>query len=134
MNVLFIENAGHTSAGAFHALLVLIDKLKKYGVNSYVALPDRADGIELLKKKNIPYITLRECSYTQMILVKAPLIEKIKMPFKNIAVRCAARRLVRYVKDNKIDIIHENTSACYIGKYVAKRINVKHVWHILFFQ
>ena len=130
MNVLFIENAGHTSAGAFHALVVLADNLKKYGVNSFVALPDRADGCGLLEERQIPYIKLRECSYTQMISLKASVIEKIKMPFKDAKVKKAAKKLAEYVRENQIDIIHENTSACYIGRYVAELTGVKQVWHI----
>ena len=48
MNVLFIENAGNCDAGAFHSLIALIKLLREYGVNSFVALPDRADGKQLL--------------------------------------------------------------------------------------
>lgn len=130
MNILYIENAGNRNAGAFRSLIAMIVLLRKYGINGFVAIPDRADGIDLLEKNEIPYITLRECSYTWMLKKNSSIIEVIKMPLKNVAVYRGAKQLVEYIKKNDIQIVHENTSACYIGYYAAKDAKVAHVWHI----
>lgn len=130
MNVLFVENAGNRNAGAFHSMIALIKLLKDYNVNSFVALPDRADGKQLLIDNNIPFIELRACSYSWMISQNACALEKIKMPFKDIAVKIASCQLAEYIKANHIQIVHENTSACYIGFFAAKMTGAKHVWHI----
>lgn len=131
LKVLFIENAGLMSAGAFHSLVALAELLKyEHDVEPIIVLPDKADGINILKEKKIQYIALRSCSYSQMISNNASLVEKIKMPIKDIIVRLSAIQLAKFVKENNIQIIHENTSACYIGKYVSKLTGVKHIWHI----
>lgn len=130
MKVLFIENAGNHNAGAFHSLVSLIVLLRQFGVEGYVAIPDRADGIDMLEENGIPYITMRECSYTWMLLKTDGFGKLVKMPAKYFVVRMAAYRLAEYARKHGIEIIHENTSACYIGAYVAKITGIKHVWHI----
>ena len=58
MRVLFIENTGNKSAGAFHSMITLIKLLRNYGVESYVAVSDNADGLELLEQNIIPYFIM----------------------------------------------------------------------------
>lgn len=130
MRVLFIDNTGNKSAGAYHSMIALIRYLREYGVESYVAVSDKADGLDLLEKNDIPYIKIRACAYTWIISNKANILERFKMPFKFIYALLASRYLVDYVKKNKIDLIHENTSACYIGFFVAQYLKKPHVWHI----
>ena len=130
MNILFIENAGHKSAGAFISLVTLVCELRKYGVDSYLLIPDRADGTELLDKNDIVYLKLRECSYSQMLSKKATFFEKCKMPFKDIKIKSAAKKVMKFVYEHNIEIVHENTSASYLGYYISKMCNIKHVWHI----
>lgn len=130
MRVLFIENTGNKSAGAYHSMIALIRHLREYGVESYVAVSDKADGLDLLERNNISYIKMRACTYTWIISNKANKLERFKMPFKYIYALLSSRKLVNYVKNNNIDLIHENTSACYIGFFVAQYLKKPHVWHI----
>lgn len=130
MKVLFIENAGNKSAGAFHSMISLIKLLQDYGVESYVAVPDKADGLDLLDQNKIPYIKMRACAYTWIISNNAGFPERIKMPLKYLVSKLCSWKLVRYARDNEIDLIHENTSACYIGAFVANSLKIPHVWHI----
>ena len=78
MRILFIENSGNSSAGAFHSMVTLIGLLKQYGVESYVAVPDRANGLAMLETNGIPYIKMRACSYTWLISENDSLVEKMK--------------------------------------------------------
>lgn len=131
MNILFIENAGTSSAGAFHSLITLIEELKKYGVNSFVALPKQSvEGQKILEEKGIEFIALKSCAYSQMIDFNASIVEKIKMLIKDCVVKSEVNKLINYAIEKNIDIVHENTSVCYMGYYVAKKMSLKHVWHI----
>lgn len=131
MNILFIENAGTFSAGAFHSLITLIEELKKYGVNSFVALPKQSvEGQKILAEKGIEFIALKSCAYSQMIDSNASFVEKLKMLIKDNMVKLEVHRLINYANEKKIDIVHENTSVCYMGYYVTKKLSLKHVWHI----
>ena len=38
--------------------------------------------------------------------------------------------IIKYGKENKIDIVHNNTTAVLEGAYVAKKLNVPLLWHI----
>jgi glycosyltransferase involved in cell wall biosynthesis len=42
----------------------------------------------------------------------------------------ARQQMTKYVKKNKIDIIHSNSSIFNIGYQVSRKTNTKHVWHI----
>ena len=130
MNILFIENAANQSAGAFHSLVSLINCLKDFSVNAYVIIPPSMEGEKILKDNDIKYFVVKECSYSRMISLEASALEWIKMPFKYFLVRIAVIRHTNIIKKNKIDIVHENTSVCYMGYYLAKRNNIKHIWHI----
>ena len=131
MNILFIENAGTFSAGAFHSLLTLIEKLKCYGVKSFVALPSQSEeGQKILQEKGIDYIALKSCAYSQMVDSCISPGEMIKMHIKDQIVKLEVSKLIDYAREKEIDIIHENTSVCYMGYYVAKKLSLKHVWHI----
>ena len=130
MKVLFIENAGNKSAGAYHSMIALICYLREFGVESFVALPDKAEGLDLLEKNNIPFIKMRACAYTWIISNRANKFEKFKMPIKYLYSVIASLKLTIYAKKNKIDLIHENTSACYIGFFVASLLKIPHIWHI----
>lgn len=130
MRVLFIENTGNKSAGAFHSMITLIKLLRNYGVESYVAVSDKADGLELLEQNKIPYIKMRACAYTWIISNNAKTVERLKMPLKYVASKFSSWKLIKYARENEIDIIHENTSACYIGVFVARYLKIPHVWHI----
>ncbi|HAS92069.1 MAG TPA: glycosyltransferase family 1 protein [Clostridiales bacterium] len=130
MRVLFIENTGNKSAGAYHSMIALIRYLRDYGVESFVAVSDKADGLDLLENNGIPYIKMRACAYTWIISKKANKIERFKMPFKYLYSLFASRALKKYVKYNNIDLIHENTSACYIGSFVSHSLHIPHIWHI----
>lgn len=130
MKVLFVENAGILSAGAFHSMVVLIKCLRQYEVESYVAIPKGVNGINILIENKIPFIEMKSCSYSWMIKNDAPLLEKIKMPLKFVYTYFESFKLAKYCEKQGIQIIHENTSACYIGKFVSDLLHIKHVWHI----
>lgn len=130
MRVLFIENTGNKSAGAYHSMVALIKFLRNYGVESYVAVSDKADGLDLLEKNKIPYFKMRACAYTWIISNRANKLERLKMPLKYIFSKLSSVRLIAYAKENKIDLVHENNSACYIGFFVSKFLGIPHIWHI----
>lgn len=128
--ILFIDNAGNTNAGAFYSLITLIKYLREEGIECYVAIPKKSNGKNMLEKEKIPYICLTACSYSWMIDQNSSILEELKMPIKDIIVKIASIKLSWYAKKNNINIIHENTSACYIGYYVALMTGSKHIWHI----
>lgn len=129
MKILFVENAGLSSAGAYRSLVALITDLRKLGVEGHVALPKTADAVSLLKNEDIPYIQLQSCAYTRMVSDDISFKDRLKMSLKDIAVRVTAYQLARYIKEQDIDIVHDNTSVSYIGYHAAKIAHVKHVWH-----
>lgn len=129
-SVLFIDNAGNTNAGAFHSLITLVKYLQKDGITCHIAIPKKCNGKDLLEKEKIPYICLNACSYSWMIDENASLFEMLKMPIKDIIVKISSIKLSFYAWKHSITIVHENTSACYIGYYTSLLVGTKHIWHI----
>ena len=130
MNILFLENSASLNAGAFHSLISLINNLKKYGVNSFVAIPDTTNGGKILEDNGINYIRLKIMRYSWYMPNNASIKERIKAPFKYLYVKNNYRVLLEYAEANKIDIVHENTSVCFAGYFVAKKMQIPHIWHI----
>lgn len=130
MKILFVDNTGLVSAGAFHSMVALIERLRVRGVEACVALPSFADGMDVLKNKGIRCFRFWPCSFSWMINRSSSRIEYLKMPLKNVVVFFGALYLAFFCKKNHVTIIHENTSACYIGYYAAKMAGIKHIWHV----
>lgn len=133
MNLLFIGHEDDLN-GASRSLLALIDELSKdENINIHV-LTSYSSGefIDELKKRNIKIV--KENYYRWMIVKsKNPLkwfFKKQLYRVRNLETIIAAKRMVKYVKENNIDIIHTNTSVLNIGALISKYSGIPHVLHI----
>ncbi|MCD8291074.1 MAG: glycosyltransferase family 4 protein [Prevotella sp.] len=48
--------------------------------------------------------------------------------------RCSVSKIYDLFKDKRIDVVHSNASVIDIGPAIAKKLKVKHVWHLREFQ
>lgn len=55
----------------------------------------------------------------------------IKLAFLSII---SYKKLCKIVKDVSPDIVHTNTGVIHVGFFVARKLKIKHVWHIREFQ
>lgn len=128
--VLFIASDNDSTSGAFRSMVVLCNLLQeKFGLDICVVLPKNGDGVNLLKASKIRYTIID--SEDWIILQSASESQKKNKLRKmhNINSR-AVSTLKRFVKGEKFDLIHINTSYSYVGAIVANQLNIPLVWHI----
>ncbi|MDD3337949.1 MAG: glycosyltransferase family 4 protein [Lachnospiraceae bacterium] len=133
MKVLFMASDNFRGSGAFISMTVLNTLLRdKYGVQTKIIIPARdiGDGIDLLKENNIQYKKIRSFNWCQEVGKKRNFAYWIKTCIKYFVNRTAVFRICRYIKKEKIDIVHINTSYSYVGAIAAKKMHVKLVWHL----
>ena len=132
LNVLYIVNSTTPFGGATKSFLALLRYAVDNGVTPVVLLPD-ADGVyHLLKQMGIQTIVLK---YSPDIYPKSRTLWQKALFLPLIAVRRIRHRntvgkLLSFVRENKIDIIHSNTSVVSVGYDVAMRLGIPHVYHI----
>ncbi len=121
--------------GSNSSLLNLMNSLSGEIV-PIVILPDNGPVVEILKERKIRYYIInfgRNCAIWNKTLdsVLGYIPRFILYTIKNLI---AYKALVKIVNMNEIDIIHTNNSVISIGYEIAKRMNIKHVWHLREFQ
>lgn len=126
MKIVFISNDSFLY-GSSKSMINLILELKKiYNYDISVIIPKKGDLEKELKNKNIDYRIFRYYSWIH------PKNENKKILYfiKKILTLLSVIPLVIWMKKEKIDIVHSNNSAVYIGLLAAKLAKKKHVWHI----
>lgn len=117
-------HAGAEMYGADKVLLELIKGLDKSKYEAHVILPNYGILVEELKKVGavvsvIDYPILRRKFFN------------LKGIFRYIiSYRKYSKIIVNYVKENDINIIHNNTTAVLEGIYVKKQCHIPLVWHV----
>lgn len=126
MKVMFVSHLSNLY-GATMSLLYLVEDLRnRYNVTTVVLVPSKGKLTDELDKRNIEYI---ECKYYWWMANI-----KNKNIFTDIA-KDILNRIFNYkaiirIKEERIDLVHSNTSVCDVGYDIARNKNIPHVWHI----
>lgn len=127
MKILFVT---HYSAlyGANLSMLGLIEDLRKrYNCEITVMIPISGELTEKLAELGIKYIV------TPFFQWEQPNINNLANKIKN-TVKKLINHLFFYnackVVPKDFDIVHSNSSVIHIGDFLAKKLNVPHVWHL----
>lgn len=123
MKVLVLHSAADTY-GSGKILLYSTQALKNHGYKIIVVLPSSG-----------PLIALLEQTADSVIVHTLGIIRKKYFNFSGILNRIksylkAKKFLSDLIQREKIDVIYSNTTAIWIGVHLAKKFQLKHVWHI----
>lgn len=130
-NILLVASDNAMTSGAFLCMLKLAEILKKeYELNVIVILPnDIGDGENELKKIGVKTIVVQSATWTFPIdssfIIK--LYQGLKIYIYNLS---AIKEIRRIIRNEKIDIVHINTSWSYVGAKAAIMEKVPFVWHL----
>ncbi|MDD3368822.1 MAG: glycosyltransferase family 4 protein [Lachnospiraceae bacterium] len=129
MKVLFIAHC-RCMYGANKSLLNLILDLRtRYHVEPVVLLPIERDGdfAEILKCNGIPcYIHV----FYRWIEAVGRGQRGIRAVYKAVRNHGVYRNLYQLLKDEKIDMVHSNSSTIQVGAWLADKLKVPHIWHV----
>ena len=134
INILYIAVG---EGGSDQALLTLIKELKNR-IKPYVVLGRLASHstIEKLQSENIPYSILKYDFFWYP--PQKNIWSYITRPIYTIKLRNKKKhftqRIIELSKENKIDIIHTNSSAYQFGFAAAQLLKIPHVWHLREYQ
>lgn len=129
-NILFIASDNSKISGAFLCMVKLCELLKKnHDCNVIVVLPGIGDGKPLLDEIGVKTYMVKSCTWavpnewSKFLTLKFGM----KMWLYNIP---AKKRIRDIIRQEKIDIVHMNTTWTYVGAKVALKEHVKLVWHL----
>ena len=128
MRILFITHYDNMY-GANRALCKLIRLLKtQYGHEPMLVIPSEGEMTDSLSDIQIPYmvsgVTQWQAEYT------TPLRFFVKKTLRKKKIREEVAAIYEKFKDEKIDLIHSNSSVIGHGAMLAEMFGCTHVWHI----
>lgn len=124
MKVLYVSHDTVLN-GAPKSLLEYVSVIKQKGVTPIVLIPNTGKLKEELDKigvKNI-IIPYKQCVYTN----KLNRINYLKYIQLNVR---AIYKITKYIRKEKIDIVHSNSFAVDVGAMAAYFADVPHIWHL----
>ncbi|MFD0990554.1 glycosyltransferase family 4 protein [Mariniflexile jejuense] len=121
-NILFIHQSADLY-GSDKTLLYLVDAIKN-DFNPIVVLPEEGPLTEELNKINIEVIISPVIKVSRQLFTS---LQIIKLPFLMYS---AVTALKKTLGNRKIDIVHSNTLAVFLGALYSHKYKIKHVWHV----
>ena len=133
MKVLFFPSDNNKTSGAFICMVQTIKHLREtYNVECMVVLPYEGDGTKLLDDLNIPSVVIKSKHWIVPKNEKGfkKFVTDCKFSVKHVLNYIAISKAKKLIKSFKPDIVHLNTTFCYIGAEAANKCNVPVVWHL----
>lgn len=130
-NILFVTH-DTLLYGANQSLINIISALKNEDVKVKVVFPDKGPICKRFDDLGIDYFIIK---YKSEFIdprknIKSKFLNFLRLINKNILNGFALKKLRKFVKLHNITIIHSNSSVVGIGEELAKKENLRHVWHV----
>lgn len=132
VNIAYILNDTPVNSGATKAFMHILDGLTAFSINPFVVVPNRK-GIYLeLTRRGVPtlVVTYRPCAYPYCKTLKEKMLFPIRLGARLLVNRLAIRKLMDFLHENKINLVHSNTSVVRIGFDAASLSGIPHIYHI----
>lgn len=132
MNVAYILHQTTSIGGGSKSFMEMLKGLIQEGVQPYIIMPDRNDIFHDFERMNIPTFvtTFRNNAYPDVQSWKDFLLFLPRTIARLYVNHRATNKVVQYLRDKKIDLIHTNVSVCNIGYKTARKMNLPHIYHI----
>jgi glycosyltransferase involved in cell wall biosynthesis len=121
-NILFIHQSADLY-GSDKTLLYLVESIKDIA-NAIVVVPEEGPLTEEFKKLNVEVFIIPVIKVSRQLFTS---FDFFKLPFQ---IYKALRALRKKLGDRKIDLIHSNTIAVFLGAFYSKKYKIKHIWHV----
>ena len=134
MRVVYISHTSKATDGSSKALIYLAQTMRDKGVDILVILPRPGDLYQELQAKGIRCIILHWNFRVSVYPWSQTKLDKFllfpRLIGRVIINSLATLQLINLLNNNRPDLIHTNSSVTSIGYYVAKFLNIPHIWHI----
>lgn len=124
MKLLYISHDAQLN-GAPKSLLEYVVKIKNKNVDPVVVVPSNGKLRRALNQRGIKTIVVphKLCVYKEALTL-SECVGYIHTNSRAIA------QIIKIIRENKIDIVHSNSTAVDIGAIAACLTNTPHIWHI----
>ena len=121
-NILFVHQSADLY-GSDKTLLYLVASIKDtfYPI---IVLPEEGLLSEELKKQDIEFYVMPVIKVSRQLFKS---LDFFKLPFN---IYKAVNTLKTKLGNRKIDIVHSNTLAVFLGAFFSKKYKIKHIWHV----
>lgn len=131
MNVLLAASDNNRDHGAFLSMMKLAELLeKKHKHRVVIVVPYEGNGTELIKAGGFRYYIIPSYNWVIQLKEAGNIKVSIKAAIKRLCNTGSIYRISRIIKEEKIDLVHINTSWCYVGAKAALQNQKPLVWHI----
>lgn len=132
MKILFLLHTSGNCEGSSIAALAIIKQLILRGYEVLAVLPFIGALVDDLKNvgAKTEILHYKNAIWPEHYNIKTTLTVPKRFIVRLWVNHFAERKLRRIVASFQPDVIHSNTGVLRIGYYVAKKMNIPHVWHI----
>lgn len=123
MKILFLHSSSDLY-GASKILLVTIDALRRNGYRPIVVLSAAGPLVDELEMRQVKIIYLKLGILRRKYMHPAGMINRIRSLYK------AIQALKKIIRKERIDLVYSNTTAVLAGAFAAKKMRVRHIWHV----
>lgn len=132
MRVAYILHRTSPTDGSTKAFISMLCHLTKMGIEPVLVLPDKKGIYMSMVQKGYPILvsTFRPQTYPRTDSLK-----NVVLFFPHLAARIicnwiTSRRIVRFLKETPVELIHSNVSVVGVGFHAAQRLGIPHIFHI----
>lgn len=120
--ILFVHQSADLY-GSDKTLLYLVESIKDT-INPIIVVPEEGPLTDEFKKIDVEVLIIPVLKVSREIFT---ILNFFKFPFQIFKAIYALRK---QIQNRKIDIIHSNTLAVFLGAFYSKLFNIKHIWHV----
>ena len=129
MRVLYVSTDFNRS-GAALAMIELAENMKLLENDVYLLFPGYGEAVIEARRRGLNCTVIKSYEWVKPLVENEPFAIKMKWMLKHLYNHIAVLRIAKFVRDNKIDIIHINTLWGYVGALAAKITHRPYVWHM----
>ncbi|PZR19820.1 MAG: hypothetical protein DI539_12695 [Flavobacterium psychrophilum] len=130
-NILFITH-DTLLYGANQSLINMVSSLRDLGVSVKVIVPDRGPICDYFDEEQIDYSVVRYKTELKdpRKSIKSRFLNFLRFINTGIKNKIALKELQKIVRLHNITIVHSNSGVVGIGEELAKKENIRHIWHL----
>lgn len=120
IKIMFVSHSAYIN-GAENVLLNILRNLDRNKFTPLVLFPESGPLVSIVSELGID---------SKVVQIERWIRFKGMKPLKRSTLESRVASIMKIIKDEKIDIVHSNTSVILEGAIAAKLSNILHVWHI----
>lgn len=131
MKICYVADYGKRISGGHQSLLNLVEKENEKGVDPFIVCQRNWELLKVANKKGIKTKAIPVYPYHASIETVGTLKTWITFAIKKILNAINYPRVIRYLRNNHIELVHLNSLlSSYIWAQAARECGIPYVWHI----